>query len=164
MLNRVENQLFNLGTRIVLTDAVERGIAEKTISYFLTSSGKFLIHHGAEFAKGAFKFESPVGKKTIVVQYVGYIPVEVDVDVKKGETIEIATKYGKVNRCIIWNLISKRDNKFLYSITREDGLDSRGFAKKRQERINGFLENAEKRSLEYYEKSNKTIRKKLQRI
>ena len=49
-------------------------------------------------AKGAFKFESPVGKKTIVVQYVGYIPVEVDVDVKKGETIEMGTVGLSINQ------------------------------------------------------------------
>ena len=49
-------------------------------------------------AKGAFKFESPVGKKTIVVQYVGYIPVEVDVDVKKGETVEMGTVGLSINQ------------------------------------------------------------------
>lgn len=48
--------------------------------------------------KGAYKFESPVGKKTIVVQYVGYIPVEVDVDVKKGETVEMGTVGLSINQ------------------------------------------------------------------
>lgn len=42
-------------------------------------------------ANGAFRFESPVGKKTIIVQYVGYIPMEIEVDIKKGQTKELGT-------------------------------------------------------------------------
>ncbi len=48
--------------------------------------------------KGEFKFESPVGVKTIVVQYVGYLPVEIDVTVKKGQTSEMGTIQLSVNQ------------------------------------------------------------------
>ena len=49
-------------------------------------------------AKGAFKFESPVGQKTIVVQFVGYIPVEVEVNVKKGQTSDMGTIGLSINQ------------------------------------------------------------------
>jgi len=49
-------------------------------------------------ANGAFKFEVPVGKKTIVVQYVGYVPVEVDINVKKGEVTDMGNVGLMVNQ------------------------------------------------------------------
>lgn len=49
-------------------------------------------------AKGAFKFEAPAGPKTIVVQYVGYLPVEVDVTVKSGQTSDMGTIQLEVNQ------------------------------------------------------------------
>jgi len=49
-------------------------------------------------AKGAFKFEAPVGPKTIVVQFVGYIQAEVAVDVKKGQTSELGTIGLSINQ------------------------------------------------------------------
>jgi hypothetical protein len=41
--------------------------------------------------KGTFKFEAPVGPKTIVVQFVGYLPFEVEVNVKKDQTSDLGT-------------------------------------------------------------------------
>jgi len=49
-------------------------------------------------AKGAFKFEVPVGKKTIVVQYVGFAPIEVDVTVKQGQTSDLGIIKLSVNQ------------------------------------------------------------------
>ena len=49
-------------------------------------------------AKGAFKFEAPTGLKTIVIQYVGYTPVEMDVAIKKGETSDLGTVQLSVNQ------------------------------------------------------------------
>lgn len=49
-------------------------------------------------ANGAFKFEAPVGLKTIVVQYVGYTPVEVAVTIKKGQTSDMGTVELSVNQ------------------------------------------------------------------
>jgi len=41
--------------------------------------------------KGVFKFEAPVGPKTIVVQFVGYLPTEIEVNVKKDQTSDLGT-------------------------------------------------------------------------
>jgi outer membrane cobalamin receptor len=49
-------------------------------------------------AKGAFKFEATVGTKTIVTQYVGYLPIETEVTVKKGETSDLGTVQLSVNQ------------------------------------------------------------------
>ncbi len=49
-------------------------------------------------AKGAFKFEVPTGPKTIVVQYVGYIPIEVEVSVKSGQTYDMGTIKLDINQ------------------------------------------------------------------
>ena len=48
--------------------------------------------------KGNFKFESPTGPKTIVVQYVGYLPIEVSVSVKNGQTSDMGTIQLAVNQ------------------------------------------------------------------
>ncbi len=48
--------------------------------------------------EGAFNFESPVGLKTIVVQYVGYLPAEIEVSVKKGQTSDMGTIQLSVNQ------------------------------------------------------------------
>ena len=37
---------------------------------------------------------------------------------EKGETIEVTTKYGKENECIVFNLIYERDGFYYYSIVR----------------------------------------------
>jgi len=49
-------------------------------------------------ANGAFKFEVPAGKKTIVIQYVGYAPVEVDVTIKNGQTSDLGIVELSVNQ------------------------------------------------------------------
>lgn len=49
-------------------------------------------------AKGSFKFEVPTGPKTIVVQYVGYIPNEIDIAVKNGQTVDMGTIQLSVNQ------------------------------------------------------------------
>ena len=76
---------------------------------------------------------------------------------EKGSVVPVTTKYGKENPCIIWNLISEKNEKFYYSITRDDGMDSRDFAKKRAGRLHGFAENAEKRSDDYFEAATEGI-------
>ena len=42
----------------------------------------------------------------------------------KGETIDVETKNGKVNECMVWNLVAQRDGFYYYSITRVDGFNS----------------------------------------
>ncbi|MTB53029.1 DUF3560 domain-containing protein [Lewinella sp. W8] len=68
---------------------------------------------------------------------------------EKGEEIIVTTKYGKENECIVHNFLGKtRDDKFLYSITRADGFDSRERARRKAERLNNAAGNANAKSTE----------------
>jgi len=73
---------------------------------------------------------------------------------EKGETIQLTTKYGKENECIVFNLIYTKDGFYYYSIVRADGFNAQEFAKRRAERLENAAANAEKKSNEYYEASN----------
>lgn len=42
---------------------------------------------------------------------------------EKGEVIEVTTKYGKENECIVFNLIYEKDGFYYYSIVRADGFN-----------------------------------------
>ncbi len=74
---------------------------------------------------------------------------------EKGETIQVETKYGKENDCIVFNLIGQKEGFFFYSIVRADGFDSRDWAKKRANRLETAALNAENKSDQYYDRSNK---------
>ena len=73
---------------------------------------------------------------------------------EKGEKIEVTTKYGKENECIVCNLIGQKDGFYFYSIIRADGFNTQEWAKRRAERLETAAANAEKRSTQYYEASN----------
>jgi len=47
---------------------------------------------------------------------------------EKGEVIEVTTKYGKENECIVFNLIYERDGFYYYSIVRADGFNVQEWA------------------------------------
>ena len=53
---------------------------------------------------------------------------------EKGEVIEVTTKYGKKNECIVFNLIYEKDGFYYYSIVRADGFNVQEWAKQRAER------------------------------
>lgn len=74
---------------------------------------------------------------------------------EKGETIEVTTKYGKENECIVFNLIYERDGFYYYSIVRADGFNVQEWAKQRAERRHEWATSAVQKSCEYYNKSNK---------
>lgn len=74
---------------------------------------------------------------------------------EKGEVIEVTTKYGKENECIVFNLIYEKDGFYYYSIVRADGFNVQEWAKQRAERRRMWAASAEQKSNEYYEKSNK---------
>ena len=44
---------------------------------------------------------------------------------EKGELIQVETKYGKKNDCIVFNLIYEKDYFYYYSIVRADGFNSK---------------------------------------
>jgi len=74
---------------------------------------------------------------------------------EKGEEILVTTKYGKENESIVFNLIFEKDGFYYYSIVRADGFNVQEWAKRRAERRRNWAESAERKSDEYYDKSNK---------
>jgi hypothetical protein len=73
---------------------------------------------------------------------------------EKGEIIEVATKYGKQNESIIFNLIYERDGFYFYSIVRADGFNVQEWAKKRAEKLETAAANANKKSDQYWKASD----------
>lgn len=74
---------------------------------------------------------------------------------EKGEVINVTTKYGKENESIVFNLMFERDGFYYYSIVRADGFNAQEWAKQRAERRRAWAESAERKSKEYFDKSNK---------
>lgn len=72
----------------------------------------------------------------------------------KGEVIEVTTKYGKENECIIHNLMGQKEGFYYYSITRADGYNAQERAKAKAEKYESWASSAEKKSNQYYEASN----------
>lgn len=74
---------------------------------------------------------------------------------EKGEVIPVATKYGKENDSIVFNLIFERSGFFYYSIVRADGFNVQEHAKRRAEKLQNAASNADKKSMEYYNRGQK---------
>lgn len=74
---------------------------------------------------------------------------------EKGEVIEVTTKYGKENECIVFNLIMEDDGYYYYSIVRADGFNMQEWARQKAERRKAWAASAEQKSEEYFKKSNK---------
>lgn len=73
---------------------------------------------------------------------------------KRGDVILITTKYGKEIENEAHNFLGKtKDGMYLYSVTRIDGTNSQTRAMSKAERLDGYANNAEKRSAKYYEAS-----------
>jgi len=72
----------------------------------------------------------------------------------KDDIIIVTTKYGKEHECRVFNLVGQNEEFRFYSIVRTDGFDSKAWAERKIEKIEGFAANALKRSEEYYEASN----------
>jgi hypothetical protein len=73
---------------------------------------------------------------------------------EKGEIITLETKYGKEVENEVHNFLGKtKEGKFLYSITRTDGTNSQTKAISKAEKLEGYADNSEKRSMAYYEAS-----------
>ena len=73
---------------------------------------------------------------------------------EKGSTIILTTKYGKEHECIVFNLVGRdSESNWYYSIVRADGFNYQEWAKRKAERIQGWANNAEKRSNKHYEDS-----------
>lgn len=73
---------------------------------------------------------------------------------EKGETIQVTTKYGKENDCIVFNLVHRdKEGNFYYSIVRADGFNMQEYAKAKAERYQSWANARERKSNEYYEAS-----------
>ena len=72
----------------------------------------------------------------------------------KGDVIQVTTKYGKENDCIVFNLVAESKGFFYYSIIRADGLDAQEYAKRKADKLIAASENKELKSAEYWEASN----------
>lgn len=73
---------------------------------------------------------------------------------ERGEVILVETKYGKENESIVFNLVSRKDGFFYYSIVRADGFNAQEYAKKRADKLHNASLNAEKKSEAYFNASN----------
>ena len=73
---------------------------------------------------------------------------------QKGDIIEVETKYGKANECIVYNLVAKRSGFYYYSIVRADGFNNQERAKNKVDRLENAAINAHKRANDWMNKSN----------
>lgn len=75
---------------------------------------------------------------------------ECEEEYKKGEIIQLETKYGKIVECEVYNLVSKNDDKYFYSIVR---LEDKTYAQRKAERYNNSAVNHMAKSESYYNAS-----------
>ena len=76
---------------------------------------------------------------------------ECDQEHKKGEVIEIETKYGKDVPCMVYNLIKTANGVYWYSIVK---VEDQTYAERKAERYHNSTVNHMKKSNAYYEASN----------
>lgn len=74
---------------------------------------------------------------------------------EKGERIDVTAKHGKENESIVFNLIFEKDGFFYYSIIRADGFNVQEWARRKAERRSEWAASAERKSKEYFDRSNK---------
>lgn len=89
--------------------------------------------------------------------YVKYAPnvyiAKCEQEYQKGDTIQVTTKYGKENECIVFNLMGKKDGCFFYSVVRADGFNTQEWAKRRAEKLQGAAVKCEQKSGQLWEAS-----------
>lgn len=72
---------------------------------------------------------------------------------KKGDIINVATKYGKENESIVFNLVYTKDGFYYYSIVRADGFNIQERAKAKADRYANWSSSASKKSDAFFEAS-----------
>ena len=77
---------------------------------------------------------------------------------QKAETIEVTTRYGDENECIVFNLIYERDGFFYYSIVRADGFNVQEWAKRKAERYESWAIGAEAKSAAAHQRSHNLVK------
>ena len=80
-----------------------------------------------------------------------------DEEYKKGDIIEVVTRYEKMHKCIVHNFVGFMGTKefplYCYSIIRCDGFNSQVRAERRAQKLNELSEKAKNKSNEFYEAS-----------
>ena len=74
---------------------------------------------------------------------------------ERDEEIIVTTKYGKENKCIVFNLVYQKDGFYYYSIIRSDGFNSQERAKNKADKLMDWAISAKKKSDEYWKRSEK---------
>ena len=75
---------------------------------------------------------------------------ECEEEYERGEIIQLETKYGKEVDCEVYNLVSKNNDKYYYSIVR---LEEKTYAERKAERYNNSAKNHMSKSENYYNAS-----------
>ncbi|NJM80668.1 MAG: DUF3560 domain-containing protein [Flavobacterium sp.] len=72
---------------------------------------------------------------------------------EKGTLIDVITKHGKENQCVIFNLVYEKDGFYYYSIVRADGFNYKEYALKKAERYQLWADARQKKANDYYQAS-----------
>lgn len=72
---------------------------------------------------------------------------------ERGSIIDVTTKYGKENECIVFNLIFVKDGFYYYSIVRADGFNMQEYAKQKAARYQSWANSATAKSEQYFQAS-----------
>lgn len=75
---------------------------------------------------------------------------ECENEYKKGDIIQLETKYGKEVDCKVYNLISKKENLFYYSIVR---IEAQTYAERKKEKYENSVMRNQEKSTERYQAS-----------
>ena len=75
---------------------------------------------------------------------------ECDQEHKKGDLINVSTKYGKEVQCLVYNYLGTKNGLLYYSIVR---VDQDSYAKRKVEKYENLAEKSEQKSKAWYEKS-----------
>ena len=97
-------------------------------------------------------------KTGITATYSKYCPnvwlAKCEEEHQKDEIIDVETRYGKINKSIVHNLVFEKDGYFYYSITRADGYNLQERARRKAEQYENWAQARRKKSGQYYEASN----------
>ena len=73
---------------------------------------------------------------------------------ESGDIIQVTTRHGKENQCIVYNLIFERNGEFYYSIVRADGFNTQEWAKRKADKIAAAAQKAQSKSNDYWKASD----------
>ncbi|HZJ76043.1 MAG TPA: DUF3560 domain-containing protein [Clostridia bacterium] len=71
---------------------------------------------------------------------------ECEEEYKKGDIIELETKYGKIVECEVYNLVAQKNGKYYYSIVR---VEEKTYAERKAERYSNSATNHANKSISY---------------